>query len=762
MRTLKRSLLFLILVLQSCSPTKNVAVGTYLYTGTKIVVIGEMTQQQKKKLAAELKDLTRPIPNKSLVGLYPKIAIYNWAGIPKKEKGLRHWMRTKAGEAPVLSTKLDPEYNRLVLQNYLENNGYFNCKTDADTIIKGKTIQAIYTVTPRNAFKIKNIVFPSDTSALSQAIVGTSKRCLLKIGSSYSFETVKAERIRIDERLKEKGFYFFSPDYLKIQIDTTVGASAVDLLLKTKDETPQKAKKIYKINDIVVYPDYTAIPDSIALAKNDVQYYKDFILVHNDSMFKPIVFDRSIFFKKNEVYNRANQNLSLNRLINLGTFKMVRNEFKPSVKKGNFLDAHYYLSPAEKKSLRFELTAKSNSANYQGTELNVNWSNRNTFKGAELLSIAIFGGFETQISGQNKGYNVYQIGTEANLVWPRMISPITFKMTDRFTPKTKATLGYEFQDRQQLYTLTTFKSLFGYQWKENARREHTLNVGEVIYARPQNVTQLYLNEIILNPTLAKVIEKQLLFGPSYSFTYSNTAQKRKKNNLYYKGTIDVSAALTGWIAGANISRKDTLKVFGVPVSQYVKIENELRYYWKFSQSSQLASRIIIGAALPFGNSKEMPFIKQFFIGGTNSIRAFRARSIGPGSYLDPAVNSDGFLADQSGDIKLELNTELRTDLFGFVKGAAFIDAGNIWLLNKNTDKPLAQFTKSFIKEIAVGVGLGLRFDFNFLLLRTDFAFPIRKPFLPEGNRWVMDQIRLGNSAWRKENLIFNLAIGYPF
>ncbi|MGL2993207.1 BamA/TamA family outer membrane protein [Flavobacterium sp. TSSA_36] len=752
----------LFLGLQSCSPTKNIAEGELLYTGAKVTIEGQMTKKEKKALTALLSPLIRPIPNQKFLGSYPKLSIYNWAGIPKKEKGIRHWMRTKAGEAPVLGSRLDPEYNRLVLQNFLENNGYFNAKTKVDTLIKGKTIQAIYTISPSKAFKIKNVFFPNDSSELSKAIQSTAKRSLLKIGAIYTLETIKEERIRIDERIKEKGFYYFSPEYLKIQVDTTIGDATVDLIIKVKDEAPSKAKSIYKINNIVVHTNYSVGKDTLITTQIAPPNYKDFNIIDPDSLFKPIIFDRSLFFKKEEVYNRSNQNLSLNRLVNLGTFKMVRNEFKPSLKEGNYLDAYYYLSPNEKKSLRFELLAKSNSANYQGTELNANWSHRNTFRGAELLTVSVFGGFEIQVSGQNKGFNVYRVGSEANLIWPRMIAPIRFKMTDRFTPTTKATIGYEYQERQQLYTLQTFKALFGYNWKENARREHTLNLGEVIFARPRNVTQLYLDEIENNPSLKKVIERQLIFGPTYSFTYSNTAQKRKKNTLYYKGTIDVSAALTGIIAGANIDKKDTLKIFSVPFSQYIKLENEFRHYLKIRKESQLASRIIVGTALPFGNSKEMPFIKQFFIGGTNSIRAFRARSIGPGSSIDPALNTEGFLADQSGDIKIELNTEFRTTLFSFVKGAAFIDAGNIWLLNENKDKPGAKFSKNFMKEMAVGAGLGLRFDFNFLVLRTDFAFPLRKPYLPEGKRWVIDQINLGNGAWRKENLIFNLAIGYPF
>jgi len=175
----------------------------------------------------------------------------------------------------------------------------------------------------------------------------------------------------------------------------------------------------------------------------------------------------------------------------------------------------------------------------------------------------------------------------------------------------------------------------------------------------------------------------------------------------------------------------------------------------------LASRIIVGAGIPYGNSDELPFIKQFFIGGTNSIRAFRARAIGPGTFK-PDVDENMFLPDQSGDLKLELNTEYRAKLFSVVHGAIFVDAGNIWLMNENKDKPGAKFSGDFLNELAVGTGAGLRFDLSFLVLRLDLAFPLRKPYLPDGQRWVLDQVAFGSGPWRKENLVFNLAIGYPF
>ena len=684
------------------------------------------------------------------------------AGTPKKEKGFRYWLKTKVGEAPVSYSQVDLEYNKSVLQNFAENSGYFNTKTVADSTRRGKKATAEYIVKPGKQYKIKEVKFPTDSSIISIAVRDTKRRSLLKNEEGYSLDAIKEERIRIDARLKEKGFFYFNPDYLKVQVDSTVADHQVDLIVKVKEEAPKLAETPYKINKIIVYPNYSIGSGSLKTNTDSVQKYNDLTIIDSENIFKPQIFDRALYFKKEDLYNRTDHNLSLNRLVNLGTFKFVKNQFRVSDTIGNYLDAYYYLTPLPKKSIRLEALAKTNSANYTGTELNLNWSNRNTFRGAELLKISAFGGLEVQVSGQNNGFNVYRFGTEANLVWPRLVAPFKLNSPSSFVPKTKASLGYEFQNRIKLYSLQTFKGSFGYLWKENERKEHLLNVTEITYVSPQNVTPLYQQQILANKSLGKVIEKQLIFGPTYSYTYTNTLQKRKKNTFYYKGSIDLAGNIAGLVSGANVQKGDTIKLFDVPFSQFIKIENDFRHYYKLGPDSQLASRVIVGAGYAYGNSNEMPFIKQFFIGGTNSLRAFRARSIGPGSFDVASTNTNTFLPDQSGDFKLEFNTEYRAKIYGLLKGALFLDAGNIWLLKENTDKPGAKLSKKFLNELAVGAGAGLRFDFSFLILRTDFAFPIRKSYLPDGNRWVVDQINFGSGAWRKENLIFNLAIGYPF
>ena len=745
-----------------CSNTRYLPEGDLLYTGSSVTIKDSVIKKNdRKELEKELEALLRPKPNKKILGLRPKLLIYNLAGEPKKEKGIRHWLRTKVGEAPVLFSQVDLDYNVAVLRNFTENRGYFKTRVSADSTAKNKRATAEYTVWPKRQYKIKSVQFPVDSTDLGKSIARTSRRTLLKEGEPYDLEVIKAERERIDARLKEKGYYYFNPDYILAQVDSTKGNYEVNIKLRIKDETPEKATIAYKINKIIVYPNFSISKDNVTYKKEDIVQYNHFTIIDTANTFKPRVFDRALYFKKGDLYNRKNHNLSLNRFVNLGTFNFVKNEFRVSDSLKNTLDAYYYLTLLPKKFIRVEVLGKTNSAGFTGSEINVNWNNRNVFRAAELLTVSVFGGADFQLSGENKGQNIFKLGTETSLTWPRLITPFTIESAQEFVPRTKATVRYEYQNRTQLYALNSFKTSFGYIWKNNIRKEHQLNVIDITYVSPNNVTPEYQQDILDDPSLGKVIEKQLIFGPTYSYTFTNTMQKRKKNTFYFNTEVDLAGNVTGLLTGANIKQGDTIKIFDVPFSQYIKVKADFRHYLKLGKESELASRIIVGAGFAYGNSTTLPATKQFVVGGTNSIRAFRARSLGPGSYQAP-LTSSSFLPDQSADLKLEFNTEYRAKIYGLVKGALFVDAGNIWLLNADPDKVGADISKDFMKQIAVGAGAGLRFDFSFIILRTDLAFPIRKPYLPEGQRWVIDNIDFGSGSWRKENLILNIAIGYPF
>lgn len=743
----------------SCSNTRNLPAGDALYLGARVKVNApNKNGHQKRELAEDLGKITRPRPNKTILGMRFKLWAYNLAGNPKKKTGLRGWLKYTVGEPPVLLSEVKLEYNEKVLQNTLENRGYFHAQVTGDTIVRRKKARATYVVETGVQYLINEVNFDQDSSVLQQKINETVSETILKKGEPFDLDVIKGERIRIDNYLKEHGFYYFSPDFLIVQTDTTIGNNEVNLYVKVKPSTPEKARRVYTINDVYIMPNFRLNSNASDTAKQDAVLYKGYYVVDKRKLYNPRMFEQSLQFRPGEVYNRTDHNLSINRLISLGVFKFVKNRFA-EVDDSAKLNAYYYLTPLPKKSLRAEINANTKSNNLTGSAVTIGWRNRNTFKGGELLKIDATVGSEFQYSSAFTGYNTFRLGGEASLEYPRFIVPFFNVITPGgYVPKTKFLLGYDILTRQKLYSMNSFRANFGYIWKENIRKTHELNPVSITYVQPLSISQTYLDSMKGDRTLQKAVEKQFILGSSYNYNY-NGLTGTFNEGFYWNGLVDVSGNIAGLLSGANAPNNPKF-IFNAQFSQYLKLESDLRYYLPISKKAVLANRLITGIGLPYGNSTELPYIKQFFIGGTNSIRAFRSRSVGPGTYLP--LHDRSWIPDQSGDIKLEINTELRMQLAGIVHGAAFIDAGNIWLFNDNPDKPGAKFDKDFLSELAVGAGLGLRFDISFLVLRFDVAFPLRKPYLTPGNRWVISQIDLLDPGWRKSNLVYNLGIGYPF
>ncbi len=753
---------FWIVFFIACNPTKYVPVGDALYTGASLK-LQKSTAPKKynKELEEDLNGLLRPKPNSKLLGIRFKLGLYNMAG--KKNNFVNKFLRNN-GEPPVLLSQVSLDRNIEILVNTLENKGFFHAKVTGDTIVKRKFASAKYESIAGTQYKINDVKFPDDSSIISQIIREISPKTFLKKGDPFILDVVKGERVRIDANLKERGFYFFNPEDLVILVDSTIGNTLTNLYVQYKPEMPNIAKRQFVINNVFIYSNYnlnTAAKDTL---KVDSVFYKNYYVIDRNKMFKPLLFEQMMRFKPGDLYNRTDHNLSLNRLINLGTFKFVKNRFEivPDTFK---LNSFYYLTPLPKKHISAEIGGLTKSNNVTGSELTVRWQNRNTFGAAELLSAKVYFGTEVQYSGQFSGYNTLRYGAEVNLTFPRFVIPFfKFNTAGSFVPRTNLQIGYDILERQKLYSLNSYKFNFGYIWKESARKEHTLNPISINYVQPLNVTTDYKTSVQDNPILQRTIDQQFTIGSTYNFNYNQLVNSEKNaSGLYFNGLLDLSGNIAGLISGADIKNGKRVSLFGSPFSQYIKTEFDTRYYLGVGTKSQWANRIIMGVGVPYGNSAILPFVKQFFVGGNNSLRGFRSRSVGPGIfYGGQNVGAKGFFPDMTGDIKLEMNSEFRTNLVSILDGAAFVDAGNIWLFNDNADQPGGKFSNNFLKQLAIDAGIGFRIDLTILLLRLDVAIPLRKPWLPDGQQNVINQINFSSSEWRNQNMIYNLAIGLPF
>ncbi len=763
MMDFKQLILFICiaLIVASCSNTKHLGANQNLFIGSteKIKSTAKISSSNRKALESEMHDLVRPKPNTTILGIRFKLTVFNMVSEPKKKKGIKYWLKYKVGEPPVFASYSTLEKNREIIENHLDNRGFFRDSVVLDTFVKDKKLKVTYTALLDTQYRIRQTSYPNDSSALAQKIqqkATKKKYVLLKPNDPYDLNVIKSERTRVDARLKENGFFYFSPDYLIADVDSTVGNHKVDIDMRVKPETPYYARQPYYINDVYVFADFDINSDtSLIGAKN----YKGYTIIDPNNKFKQEIFGRTLVFKPGEIYNRADHNLSLNRLVTLGTYKFVKVRFEPadSIQK---LNAFYYLTPTNKKSLRFQVSALTKTNNATGGEFSINWRNRNVFRGAELLVISANTGFEKQVSAGIR-VNTLTYGVEGDLYVPRIIAPFKLNTSSAFVPQTKFSASYQYYDRTTEYILTSISGGYGYVWKDKITNQHDLTLFNISYVQPKNITDSFQRRIDTNLTLARSVEKQFILGTVYNYNYNSLARpNNRRNNFYFNGNVDVSGNLLGLITGANVKKGDTATIFGQPFTQYVRLESDIRHYLRLGNKFRsLDTRLDAGVGFSYGNNLNMPFIKEFFAGGVSDLRGFRARTLGPGSFY--AGNPrDSFIYDQPGDVKLLLSTEYRAKLFSIIRYAFFADAGNIWTLRYDSTRPGSQFTKNFLNDVAIDVGAGLRFDVNILVLRLDVAVPVRFPYLPDGQKG--NKLDFGDPEWRKNNIVWNLAIGYPF
>ena len=773
---------FAALLLASCTGTKYLKEGEAFYNGA---VINFETPQgrvgRKRILEGELQTYINPKPNGKFLGSRPGVWLYYVAGTPKKKKGgLRNFLKYKLGDTPVLMSETTPERTATTLQGQLQNEGYFRSTVKSKVVTKGKNGKVIYDVTLYRPYRMRSIQYPQPKDSIYAAIIESLKQeSLLDTGRRYDLERLQAEQVRIEEEVENYGFYYFDDKYLVFEADSTVGKRKIDLTLKLEDNIPDRARRIYRLDKINVYPDYTLSMDSTAQTPADTTFVNNYHYIDKNHYFRPEIVTDVINLKKGKIYSREAHDFTLSHLMGLGAFKFVNIKFTESPRKDSaMLHADIYLTPLKKKSVRAEVQAVSKSNNFVGPGVAFTFTNRNFLRGAELFQLKLNTSYEVQISRQTSGaLNSFEMGIESSLTIPRFIAPIHIDYNSkRYLPKTQFKLGYNFQNRLSYFRINSFNAGYGYNWKESISKSHELFPVDLTFLKTDKRSEIFENLLKKNPVLASSFEDQFILGTRYSYTINTQLsesisqrfeeRKYREHNFYFNGNIDVAGNLLNAVQRV-INKKEydnEYKIFHLPYSRYVRGDVDVRYYWAMDEHNKLATRIVVGAGYALGDSTSapMPYIKQFAIGGSNSIRAFPARSIGPGTYdvlANPSAGNLRFI-DQRGDLKLEGNIEYRFDIIKSLKGAMFVDAGNIWLLRDNSNqRPEGKFDKNtFLKQLAVGTGAGLRFDFSFFVLRLDVAFPLRRP----AQGWVTKDIDFGSSSWRGDNIVFNIAIGYPF
>ena len=714
---------------------------------------------------------------------------------PKKHKTLGEFLMN-IGEAPSLidSNKTNRSVNQIV--SYLNNKGYFGSTVD-DTVIypqlqknrRQKAIQC-YIIHPSQPYTLRSIAWDIKDEGIAIAIVSdtATEYCQIKRNMNYDFDSFEAERDRITKLLKNKGYYKFSKDYIRFSIDSTLGSHQADVQitinkqeLKLNDSSFANVNhQQFTIRNIYIKSlfDLQQLREDKDISNYDTTLYRNLLFLRNkDSIygtniekilkFKPYILEQRISFRKDIIFRQLDYEATYRQLTNLRVFRQV--VIDPIEVGDNKLDMYIKLFPFSKQSYTAQFEGTTNSGSNLGIGGSVSYENNNLYGGAEILRLGIKGGTEVQqtinasSNSENLGFNTIQIGADASLNIPREFFPFSLLVNKKKLPEKMTT-----QDRR-----TVFLSSFNYQ----SRSDYDRTLANVSYGYTFKYLKngkisffpIELNIVKVKPKAGLL---ELLQNPDpllqYRFTdhliqnlrITYILNKQKNNNgdiLFLKIDGESSGLLLREffeLSKINPDANGSYEIAKIPFSHYIRLFADGRFNKAIGAYQRLVGRSALGIGLPLSNYPTLPLEKSFYSGGANGIRAWEARTLGPGSYIIP---SDQKYA-QFGDIQLEYNLELRFRITKTLNGAAFIDGGNIWILKKDSSRPNADFSfkkMNFLNDLAFGPGLGLRYDLSFFIVRLDWAFKLRDPSYPIGERWY-------NPSQRKLSSNLNFGIGYPF
>lgn len=750
--------LLIVLMLGSagCSTGKYLGENDTLYRGYELEV--SESKDLGSGVKSDLKSVIIPEPNRKFLGLVPlRLWSYKIAGDSVPEKGFKHWLKYKVGEEPVVFKTFMAERSQNNLLFTLKSKGYFDVKTSFELITENRKTKVRYNLETGNRYKIGQINLPDTLGGLNRTLHASFSQSLLSSGDNYDLDLLKEERKRISNYLNNRGYYAFIPDYIAYKLDSNRVKASVDLTLYLKASMPKKAANIYKIGRITILEDqggkaYTG--DTLRLGEMDY--------VSPNHFLKPKVLERNILLKVADKFNIDRHNATINKLVGLGVYKYITIDYKEdTASQTPVLNPEIQLASDIPGSVDLTLEAVSKSNDLSGPGLSVLYRDKNFQNRAQKLDIALKSSFETQLfSGQNS-INSINLGLESSLEIPKLLVPFfdaNEVLADKYRSSTRINLDNSFLRRERYFTMYSLDAGWAYNWQETAEKQHSFKVFSLdytdIYRRSEAFDELYLSDPLVRQSYAE----QFILSAQYTFTYNNQRKTEKRLSQYFKGHFETAGNLLDLFDGSSESGNTFL---GVYYAQFLRSTLEARFYYDLKNYGSLAYRIFAGAGYAYNNSEVLPYSRQFFTGGANSLRGFRYHSIGPGSYRDTSINN--VISNQAGDIKLETNLEYRFPISGIIKGAVFMEAGNVWLLHENENKPGGLINASnILDELAVSTGFGIRLDASIIILRLDLGMPLRNPSYSKGNRWLTTSNNLSSWSWYRDKLILNFALGYPF
>ena len=760
----------------SCKSTRWVKEGEYLLVKNEIYVNG------KKVKNAELQSLLKQQPNKELTPIFkPYLSLYN-VGNPNKEKGLARWF-TKIGEAPAIADSTIVLESAKNLGLFYFSNGFFDNTTAVETTLKKKKKKVIirydvYTGAP-HYFGTLDYLIASEN--IEDLVVNDSiHKTLIKPGKKYSNTILEEEREKLVKLFRNNGFYGFQKELIRFEADTLNTNNKVNLTIVIsdqpvyfKDSTYLRPHRPYTISKIYIDPyySYTGEPE-----RKDTNQIDLFTFLDSDkNKFNAELPISAIHFEVGEKYNQKKVIESYSHISSLRVFRNSEIIFEPSDSNSHDLKSVIRLKPFPQRSIMLDLEGTRTSNRY-GIFGTISVLNRNLFKNGEIFDISLSGGVESQFSvSEGQSRPVYEVGAEIGINFPRFLAPdfVKNKFPKRIIPKSRLSIGAGRQDRQE-FIRNYFNVGLGYFWKHSENVNMNLQLLDFSFLDLIDITDDYKNSLEFSTGYQDV----LIAATRFSYIFNNQKTKRERNSSFFISSIETAGNLLNLIdelKPKDISDNNKKGLyFGVPYSQYVKIDLDYRHYTRYRSQQVLVWRFNVGYTYTYGRSTNdlPPFEKSYFAGGTNDIRGFRAYRLGPGNFEKDNYESNGFIYNAVAPIKLMFNMEYRFTILKSLKGALFSDIGNIWIYDNPNITTLTGDSlidieienyklklEHLSQQFAISSGFGLRYDFGFFVFRLDAAIPIYDPRLPEGNRFPAKN---SQHFFYADNYILNLGIGYPF
>lgn len=687
------------------------------------------------------------------------------------------------GEAPVILDSALTEQTRNQLSKYLFSKGFFNNAVTDSIKFDRKTKKAIvnYNLIPKSPYIINSITYQMDDPKLGELILKDTVKSILKRGMIYDTEKFQEERQRITNHALNNGYFYFENAYLKYDIDSNFNNRSISVKLILKKFSRQYSSS----NDSLVYVNHTkfkienvyviteavsgnlreaAFKDTLRFAKSDAIF-----LLNKKLAYRPSLIYSNIDIHKDHLFRKDTAEITYKALLGLGIFKNVTIQFLKSLDNNSKLDCYIVCIPLIKQSITAETEGINTSGNL-GVDGSLVFQNKNFFKGGELFEIKFQGAFIAQRQFNNdknpnineiqKTFNTIQFGPEATFSVPRAFFPFSLlPFKKEMAPHTFVKTSVNYQARPEFSRVITDVN-YGFNFKTFQNRLRHDLVPFQAYLVRADLQQSFKDDLsrLQDAFLLNSFQDHITTLSKYGVTYiskenTNTSKRAVsyvRLNLQSSGNILRQYFKS---TGAKTDSLDRYLIFGIPFAQFLKADIDYRIYIPVRKKSRIVYRLAGGIGKPLANLGVLPYEQSFFSGGPNSVRAWRARTLGPGGY-DPRTSSTRY--DKIGDILLEGNFEYRFHIIKSFNGAFFVDAGNIWRLQKDETKPNAEFlVDDFYKQIAIGSGMGIRWDLSFFVLRLDLAVPIRDPKYDPVSRWTFDK-----KPWKE--IVANFGIGYPF